>query len=149
VNEQPFETEDQHLQPAWLALEQRLKDAEMLGPRAGFSRRWLARYKAQPARDMRPLVLALANGTATLVLFAVLLPGLRPFIAQPGSLLANVAEYVTKLMATLLVVIKTFASVAAALPPAAWLLIGCSTLALLAFSALVFSKMDWNKGETK
>jgi hypothetical protein len=149
VNEQPFENEDQHLQPAWLALEQRLQAAEMVAPRAGFSRRWLARYEAQPSKQSRTLLLGFANGAATLVLFALLLPGLQPYVSQPGSLLAGLAEWVTNLWATALVVLKSFASVAGVIPAAAWLVIASSSLALLAISALLFSKLSWIKGEMK
>jgi hypothetical protein len=149
VNEQPFENEDQHLQPAWLALEQRLRAAEMVGPRPGFSQRWLARYKAQPVTQSRTVLLAFANCAATLALFALLLPGLQPYIAQPGSLLASVAEWVTNLWAAALIVLKSFASVASVVPAAAWLVIGSSLLSILMLLALLFSKMNWIKGEMK
>lgn len=151
MNEQPFDKEDQHLQPAWQALEQRLLSAEMVKPRAGFSKRWLARYKAQPTEDQRTrsLLLGFANAGATLVLFAMLLPSLQPWISQPGSVLASAAEWISKFTATILVVVRTFESVVSVLPAAAWLAIGSTSLALLMVSALLFSKMNWNIGETK
>lgn len=141
MNEQPFDKEDQHLQPAWLALEQRLQAAEMVKPRPGFSRRWLARYTAQPAKEPRMLLLGVANVTATLTLFALLLPGIRPLFAEPGSLLAGVAEWGTRILSAVVVISKTVTSVVNVIPAAAWLVIGSSGLALLAIAALLFSKV--------
>jgi hypothetical protein len=151
VNEQHFDFEDQHLEPAWQALEQRMRSAELVKPRAGFSRRWLARYNAQPSEDQRnrSLLLGFANAGATLILFAMLLPSLSPWLSQPGSVLAGVADWVFKLTATVLAVVRTFESVASVIPAAAWLVIGSSSLALLLVSALLFSKVDWIKGEMK
>lgn len=149
MNEQRFDPEDQHLEPAWQALEQRMRSAELMKPRAGFSRRWLARYNARPVEEprMRALLLAAANGLAALLLFALLLPALQPWIAQPGSVLAGAAEWVTKVWAAVAVVVKAFNSVAEVIPTSAWLAISTSALALLLVMALLFDRMDWLSGE--
>lgn len=110
-----FDTES--LPAGWPALEQRLRSAEMVAPRAGFAGRWLARAAGMPAAykpaAYKPGALAwlgLAGGAVlSLSLLAALVSLWLPLAQlQPGALLTEVVRFATDLAITLRVLLTTW-----------------------------------------
>lgn len=137
------------LPASWTALEQRLQAAPQHKPQAGFARRWLARQQVEQQRTAvrRAWGLALLNGTATLLLALVLLQGLRPLVAEPGSTLAMLVSYAATLAAWVLTAFNIIDSLLGQVPLAIWFFLGTAGMAVLLVAALLFSKVSLIQGE--
>ncbi|MCW5873784.1 MAG: hypothetical protein KIS88_03980 [Anaerolineales bacterium] len=138
--------DSESLPAGWPALEQRLRSAEMVAPRAGFARRWLARAAGMPAA-YKPGVLAwlgLAGGAVlSLSLLAALVSLWLPLAQlQPGALLTEVVRFTTDLAITLRVLLTTLSSILSEIPPSLWLLTSTSALAGLFLAAMAVDKVN-------
>lgn len=142
----------QALPASWPTLEARLRSAEMVAPRSGFSRRWLARATGvEPAYTPGRLAwLGLAAGAvASAGLLAVLLALWLPLAQLPvGSLLAGWVRYVSSLAVATRVLLTTISSVLSEIPSAVWLLASTSALAALLLLAMAVDTLKLSK-ETK
>lgn len=144
-----FDTES--LPAGWPALEQRLRSAEMVAPRAGFAGRWLARAASMPAAykpgAYKPGALAwlgLAGGAVlSLSLLAALVSLWLPLAQlQPGALLTEVVRFATDLAITLRVLLTTLSSIVSEIPLSLWLLTSTSALAGLFLAAMAVDKVN-------
>ncbi|UYN89692.1 MAG: hypothetical protein KIT08_00270 [Anaerolineales bacterium] len=140
--------------PGWAALEERLRSAEMVAPRAGFARRWQARWRAagaetpQVSRAQAAGLLA-ASGLLTLALFVLLLALLPPLDAlQPGGLLADALRYLSVLGVASRVLVTTLSSFLAQVPNVVWIVMNTSALAALVLTVLLLDRKHVRK-ETK
>ncbi|QYK50144.1 MAG: hypothetical protein KF701_07030 [Anaerolineales bacterium] len=150
MNKPPYETET--LPPSWAALEERLRSAEMVAPRAGFARRWQARWRAagapQVSRAQAAGLLA-ASGLLTLALFVLLLALLPPLgELQPDHLLADVVRSLSTLAVASRVLVNTLNSLLAQIPSAVWIVMNTSALAALVLTVLLLDRRNVGK-ETK
>lgn len=139
------------LPASWLAVEERLQSAEMVGPRAGFAGRWLARAAAAP--QYRPGALAwlgLAGGALlSFSLLAVLVSFWLPLVELPvGSMLANSVLFVSNVSVALRVVLTTLSNLLSEIPLTVWLMVSTSALAGLLLLAMTVDKVKVFK-ETK
>ncbi|MCL4258575.1 MAG: hypothetical protein KJZ53_08620 [Anaerolineales bacterium] len=152
MSKPPYETET--LPPSWAALEERLRSAEMVAPRAGFARRWQARWRAagaeapQVSRAQAAWLLA-ASGLLTLALFVLLLALLPPLgELQPDHLLADVVRSLSTLAVASRVLVNTLNSLLAQIPSAVWIVMNTSALAALVLTVLLLDRRNVGK-ETK
>ncbi|UYN91452.1 MAG: hypothetical protein KIT70_08825 [Anaerolineales bacterium] len=144
MNKPPYETET--LPPSWAALEERLRSAEMVAPRAGFARRWQARWRAagavmpQVSRAQAAGLLA-ASALLTLALFVLLLALLPPLgELQPGGLLADGVRYLSALAVASRVLVTTLSNFLAEVPSVVWIVMNTSALAALVLTVLLLDR---------
>jgi len=144
MNKPPYETET--LPPSWAALEERLRSAEMVAPRAGFARRWQARWRAagavtpQVSRAQAAGLLA-ASALLTLALFVLLLALLPPLgELQPGGLLADAVGYLSALAVASRVLVTTLSNFLAEVPSVVWIVMNTSALAALVLTVLLLDR---------
>ncbi len=149
MNDLPFDPEDQHLQPAWLALEQSLQDADFAEPERGFSRRWLRNWQlAEQRRQARQAIwLAVAEGVVTFGLFVLLLPSLWPALVQPVSAFVGWVNTIIGSWTILQALLDAFTRVVLALPVVALLALASAALLTVGTAALLFNKMNLIQGE--
>lgn len=151
MNDLPFDPQDQHLQPAWLALEQSLQDADFVEPARGFSRRWLSNWQLAEQRKQarRTIWLAVVQGVVTLGLFVVLLPSLWPTLVQPLSTLTDQFNAFIGIWTILQALLDAFTRVVLALPVIALLALVSAALLTVGTAALLFNKMNQVQGDLK
>lgn len=144
MNKPPYETET--LPPSWAALEERLRSAEMVAPRAGFARRWQARWRAagavtpQVSRAQAAGLLA-ASALLTLALFVLLLALLPPLgELQPGGVLADAVGYLSALAVASRVLVTTLSNFLAEVPSVVWIVMNTSALAALVLTVLLLDR---------
>lgn len=148
MSKPPYETET--LPPSWAALEERLRSAEMVAPRAGFARRWQARWRAagavtpQVSRAQAAGLLA-ASALLTLALFVLLLALLLALLPplgelQPGGLLADVVGYLSALAVASRVLVTTLSNFLAEVPSVVWIVMNTSALAALVLTVLLLDR---------
>ncbi len=144
MNKPPYETET--LPPSWAALEERLRSAEMVAPRAGFARRWQARWRAdgaltpQVSRAQAAGLLA-ASALLTFALFVLLLALLPPLgELQPGGLLADAVGYLSALAVASRVLVTTLSNFLAEVPSVVWIVMNTSALAALVLTVLLLDR---------
>lgn len=140
------------LPASWLAVEERLQSAEMVGPRAGFAGRWLARAAAA-APEYRPGRLAwlglAAGAVLSFSLLAVLVSFWLPLVELPvGSLLANSVLFASNVAVALRVLLTTLSNILSEIPLTVWLMVSTSALAGLMLLAMIVDKVKVFK-ETK
>lgn len=145
----------QSLPASWPELEERLRSAEMVAPRSGFSRRWLVRATgatgAEPAYTPGRLAwLGLAAGAVVSAgLLAALVALWLPLAQLPvGSLLADAVSYVSSLAVATRVLLTTLSGVLSEIPSAVWLVVCTSALAALFLLAMAVDTLKLFK-ETK
>ncbi len=149
MNDLPFDPEDEHLQPAWLALEQSLQDAEFVEPAHGFSRRWLRNWQLAEQRQQarRAIWLAIADGVVTLGLFVLLLPSFWPALVQPITAFMGWVNTLIGSWTILKALLDAFTRVVLALPVVALLALASAGLLTVGAAALLFNKMNLVQGE--
>ncbi len=144
MNDLPFDPEDQHLQPSWLALERRFRDAAWVQPERGFSRRWLQKWQLAEQRKQkrRAIWLGIADGSVTLALFILLLPWVLPTLVQPVTAFVAQINALIGNWTILTALLDALTHVAQAVPLVALLaLIGTGMLAIGA-TVLLFNRMN-------
>ncbi len=151
MNDLPFDPEDKHLQPSWLALEHRLRDAALVQPERGFSRRWLRKWQLAEQRKQkrRAIWLGIADGAVTLALFILLLPSVLPSLVQPVTTFVAQVNALIGNWTILTAMLDALTHVVQAVPLGALLaLIGTGMLAI-GVAVLLFNRMKLIQGEIK
>lgn len=142
---------DDALPENWPALEQRLRAAELRGPRPGFSGRWLARLASQPAplaaTPRQVAAMLAAGGLLSLALLALLWSLVQPGLPQVqlGGLLAELVSWLSTLAVTTRVLLTTLSNILSEIPLAAWLLLSTSALVGLLLLAMTLEHMQLMK----
>lgn len=135
-------------QAALTEVERRFSAAPMYAPASGFGRRWLARIHCEQEHRQRVRAswLAIANGAAAILIFALIFSGAfsRP-IAFMTSLIDDLLAFFSLVQAAILV----FLSVFQALPVLAWFPFFSALLLLTGLWAFLFQRPVYVEGENR
>jgi len=103
----------QQLLTAWKATEEKLRDVQMVAPRAGFTERWQSRLVADLAKKqkLQSLWLLVFYLTGAISMFLILGLLTLPLFLSPEPFLLAVAIWITKWYSTLDVVLEFVAIV--------------------------------------
>lgn len=128
---------------AWAAIEHSFRSTKRVAPRRGFGARWLLAQRQQDLseRKRRDLWLAIGNGTAILVILALVSVSTWPLFSQPANLVAAVLESFFDRLALLFVWFGVALAVFKNFSLLAWFGVAMAFFSLIALWTSLFSRV--------